>query len=55
MVPFEEGDVVKFYSRVHKKDVEGDVEFKGNMNCIVVHKGTRYSLQNNQITRATPF
>lgn len=51
MIKFKEGDDVEFYSRVHSKDVTGNVEFAGSDNCIVVVDGVRYSLQNTQITK----
>ena len=48
---FKKKDNVLFYSRVHKAEIIAEVEFKGDDACIVVHEGTRYSLQNNQIIK----
>ena len=49
---FKKKDTVKFFSLVHRKWVLGIVEFVGEANCIVVHDGTRYSLQNYQVSQA---
>ena len=52
MVKFKKGSNVRFYSRVHKKEVPGVIEFIGSDQCITVVDGTRYSLQNTQLMKA---
>lgn len=42
-------DTITYYSRVHKKDVEGVVEFAGTDNLVAVTDGVRYSLQSFQV------
>jgi len=51
---FKQGDLVTYYCRVNKKEVNGTVEFAGEEHCIVTYNRTRYSIRNWQLTLRRP-